>query len=134
MHKLRFYFIEIILSFVVIAGVMSCSDLSREQRRVRKAAEKCYEYLKNEKYDKFVDEIAYADSMSEDYREQMVDLLRDYAASETQRHGKLSDVKVTGDTIIGNQAHVYLQVVYADSTSEEIGLPMVKVGKKWKMQ
>lgn len=116
---------------VVLVG---CSGLSRDDRRVRRAAEKCYEYLQKGKYEKFVGEIAYADSMSEDYREQMVDLLRDYAASETQRHGKLSDVKVTGDTIIGNQAHVYLQVVYADSTSEEIGLPMVKVGKKWKMQ
>ena len=116
-------------------AICSCSsDLSREQRRVRRAAERCYEYLQKGKYEKFVGQIAYADSMSDDYRTQMVDLIKEYAAAEEQRHGKLKDVCVTGDTIIGEQAHVYLQVTYADSTSEEIGVPMVKVGKKWKMQ
>lgn len=115
--------------------IVACSGrLSREQRRVRRAAENCYEYLQKGKYEKFVGQIAYADSMPEDYRAQMVDLIKEYAAMETARHGKLTEVTATGDTIIGEQAHVYLQITYADSTSEEIGVPMVKVGKKWKMQ
>ena len=130
----RFY----ILRFTIVVSLMmmaACSGgISREQRRVRNAAERCYEYLQEEKYEKFVGQIAYADSMSEDYRAQMVDLIKEFAATEKQRHGKLTDIRVTGDTIIGEQAHVYLQVSYADSTSEEIGVPMVKVGKKWKMQ
>lgn len=116
---------------VVLVG---CSGPSRDDRRVRRAAEKCYEYLQKGKYEKFVGEIAYVDSMSEDYRRQMVDLIKEHAATEAARHGKLVEVEATGDTIIGEQAHVYLQIIYADSTSEEIGVPMVKVGKKWKMQ
>lgn len=110
------------------------SDLSREQRSVRKAAEKCYEYLQDGKYDKFVGEIAYADSMSEDYRSQMVDLIKEFAASEKLRHGKLMKVEAIGEDIKDSLAQVYLQISYADSTSEEVGVPMVKIGKRWKMQ
>ena len=114
---------------------LACSGgLSREQRRVRGAAERCYGYLQNGKYEKFVGQIAYADSMSEDYRAQMVDLIKEFSYAEEKRHGRIVALAATGDTIIGEQAHVYLQVSYADSTSEEIGVPMVKVGKKWMMQ
>ena len=112
--------------------MMACSG--DDHSRVRRAAEQCYECLQDGQYEKFVGQIAYADSMSDNYRAQMVDLVKEFAAAEQQRHGKLQMVRITGDTIIGEQAHVYLQVTYADSTSEEVGLPMVKVGKKWLMQ
>lgn len=121
-------------TIVMLTVVVACSKLTREQRRVRRAAEKSYAYLQEGKYERFVGALAYADSMSDDYRAQMVDLVKAFAAKEEKLHGKLLSATVTGDTIIGEQAHVYLQVTYADSTSEEIGLPMVKVGKKWKMQ
>jgi len=125
------------MTFVAVMLLLfaACSsDLSKEQRRVRKAAEKCYEYLQDGKYEKFVGEIAYADSMSEDYRSQMVDLIKDYAASEELRHGKLMKVEAIGEDIQDSLAQVYLQISYADSTSEEVGVPMVKIGKRWKMQ
>jgi len=122
-------------SFIILfalAMMMACSG--DDHSRVRKAAEKCYKYLQKGKYDKFVDEIAYADAMSDDYRSQMVDLIKDYAASQELQHGKIIDVEATNDTIMDVQAHVYLQIQFADSTSEEVGVPMVKVGKHWKMQ
>ena len=93
-----------------------------------------YEYLQKGKFEKFVSEIAYADSMSDDYRAQMVDLVKEFAASQEMQHGKLVSVEATNDTIIDAMAHVFLQLSYADSTSEEVGVPMVKVGKPWKMQ
>ncbi|MCR4994087.1 MAG: DUF4878 domain-containing protein [Bacteroidales bacterium] len=72
--------------------------------------------------------------MSDDYRAQMIDLVHEFSATEEMCHGKLINVEAVGDTIIGTTAQVYLQIQYADSTSEEIGLPMVKVDGKWKMQ
>ncbi|MBR0272630.1 MAG: DUF4878 domain-containing protein [Bacteroidaceae bacterium] len=105
-----------------------------DHSRARRAAEKSYEYLQKGKYEKFVGEIAYADSMSDDYRAQMVDLVHEYAATLQQHHGAFTGITAVNDTIVGEQAHVYLQITFADSTSEEIGVPMVKVGKKWKMQ
>lgn len=123
---------------IVVLGIFlfaSCSSgLSREQRRVRKAAVKCYEMLQDGKYDKFVGQIAYADSMSEDYRSQMIDLVHEYAASLKEKHGKITQIHATNDVIQDNQAHVFLQLGFTDSTVEEIGVPMVKVGRKWRMQ
>lgn len=122
------------LTAMLLALVVACSDLSREQRRLRHAAERDYELLMKGKYEKFVHEIAYSDSMSEDYRAQMTDLLLEHASTLEQQHGRMTTVKAVNDIISDDQAHVFLQVCFADSTCEEIGLPMVKVGKKWKMQ
>ncbi len=101
---------------------------------MRKAALRSYKYLQKGKYEKFVGEIAYADAMSDDYRAQMVDLIKDYAASQELQHGKIIEVEATGDTIMDAQAHVFLQILFADSTSEAVGVPMVKVDDDWKMQ
>ncbi len=119
---------------VFLLQFMSISCTRSDSERVRLAAEKDYEYLKEGRYEDFVSEIAYADSMSEDYRAQMVDLVQEYAETLNRQHGGFSAIAATNDTIIGDQAHVFLQVTFADSTSEEVGLPMVRVDKEWKMQ
>jgi len=121
-----------LILLLALALMTACSG--DDHSRARRAAEKAYEYLQKGKYEKFVNEIAYADSMSEDYRAQMVDLIHEYAVAVQQRHGAFTDITAIGDTIIGEQAHVYLQITFTDSTSEEVGVPMVKVGKHWKMQ
>ncbi len=119
---------------VTLMALIVTASCSTDQARLRRAAEKDYGYLQKGKYEKFVGEIAYADSMSEDYRAQMVDLVHEYAAALQQRHGAFTDIEAIGDTIDGDQAHVYLLLTFADSTSEEVGVPMVRVGEKWKMQ
>ena len=121
----------VFVTFVALIVTASCST---DRERLHRAAEKAYEYLQKGKYEKFVSEIAYADSMSEDYRAQMVDLVHEYTETLKRQHGDMTSVTTVGDTIIGEQAHVYLQITFTDSTSEEVGVPMVKVGKKWKMQ
>lgn len=121
-------------SFIVLMAMMVLACAGDDHSRVRKAAVRSYEYLQKGKFEKFVSEIAYADSMSDDYRAQMVDLVKEFAASQEMQHGKLVSVEATNDTIIDAMAHVFLQLSYADSTSEEVGVPMVKVGKHWKMQ
>ena len=123
-----------LLPLMVLSIVAACSGLSREQRHLRHAAERDYELLMKGKYEKFVREIAYSDSMSDDYRAQMTDLVREHASALDQQHGRMTTVRAVNDIISDDQAHVFLQVGFADSTCEEIGLPMVKVGKKWKMQ
>ncbi len=127
-----FYLLSLTLIAILAMMTTACSD--DDHSRVREEAKRCYEYLQEGKYEKFVGQIAYADSMSEDYRSQMIDVIAEYDATMKQQHGQLVEISVTGDTIIGEQAHVYLQLSYADSTSEEVGVPMVKVEKKWMMQ
>ena len=121
-------------SFIILFLLLLTACSGDDHIRVRRAAEKDYEYLRKGKYEKYVAEIAYADSMSEDYRAQMVDLIHEYAEQLHRQHGGMTDIAAMNDTILGDLAHVYLQITFTDSTSEEVGVPMVKVGKKWKMQ
>lgn len=122
--------------FLLVLAVSSCYNdgLTSEQRAVRKAAERDYALLIDGKYDAFVGQIAYADQMAKEYRAQMADLVHEHAASLARQHGKLVSAKAVGDTISNGQAQVFLQLVFKDETTEEVGLPMVKVEDDWLMQ
>ena len=117
-------------------AIVGCrrDGLSREQRRARSAARHCYELLMKGRYAKFVGEMADAEYFSEDYRRQMEELVHEYHATTLARHRGLVSVVAVGDTLMGHQAHIYLQLTFADSTSEEVGVPMVLVDDKWKMR
>ena len=121
---------------VLTLMLASCSadGLTREQRAVRKAAERDYALLIKGDYNEFIGQIAYADQMSKEYRAQMVDLVHEHAASLSRQHGGLISTKAVGDTVANGQAHVFLQLSFKDETSEEVGLPMVKVEDEWLMQ
>lgn len=108
--------------------------LSRDQRKARRAAERCYKYLRQGKYDRFVGQIAYADQMSPEYLQQMQDLIHESAHRSEAAHGPMLSAEAVGDTLMGDLAHIYLQVTYTDSTSEEIGVPMVCINGDWVMQ
>ena len=122
------------MAMVLMLASCHSDGLSREQRAVRKAAERDYELLIDGKYDAFIAEIAYANQMSQEYRAQMTDLVHEHAASLSRQHGGLVSAQAVGDTIANGQAHVFLQLAFKDETVEEVGLPMVKVEDEWKMQ
>lgn len=136
MHKKLSLSLQIMLACMAMALCMACHNgrLSREERRVRKAAERCYASLAKGRAEKFVKRIAYADSMSEGYRQEMIDLVSEHVHNLKQQHGELQSVKAVGQVVEDEQAQVFLQLSFADSTCEEVGVPMVKVGGKWLMQ
>jgi hypothetical protein len=72
--------------------------------------------------------------MSPEYRSQMQDLIHEAAERDRRAHGDLISAEAIGDTIQDEHAHIYLQLTYADSTSEEVGLPMICIDGDWKMQ
>jgi len=121
---------------LIVLILPSCHNdgLNRQQRRARRAAERCYEYLQDKKFNRFVGEIAYAEQMSPEYRQQMEDLIEENTIRNIEEHGKLLSAEAVGDSITGDLAHIYLQLTYADSTSEEVGLPMICIEGDWKMQ
>lgn len=124
-----------IFLLAVLFGVsvwVSCGD--GEGEKADQAALTYYNHLIEGRYAEYVSAIAYSDSMTESYRNQMVDLTAQYAAREKELRGGLVAVCVLGDTIAGDVANVFLEVTFGDSTREEIALPMVKCGGVWKMQ
>lgn len=113
-----------------------CHDdgLSREQRAVRQSAERCYSYLVKGKYDAFVDELSGSEHWPASYRRQMADLMKEHMATLTSSHGALQKVEAVGDNLTGDHAQVFLQLTFADNTSEEIGIPMCRVDGNWRME
>ena len=125
------YIIHVILVlFLVIIGA-SCS---RWKSDADSAAEKYYVFLMEEQCDKFVEGIAYCDSMPQGYKEQMCDLVSQYIEREKKAHGGFVAARAVESQEDGDFARVFLEVVFSDSTKENIVLPMVKCGSVWKMQ
>lgn len=136
MHKTSSHLLTLILAAAVALSATAChaDGLTREERRARKAAVKYYEWLQRGRTEKFVSHIAYADAMSDGYRGEMNDLMAEHLEKLRELHGGLSGVKAVGQVVEDDQAQVFLQLSFADSTSEEVGLPMVKVDGEWLMQ
>jgi hypothetical protein len=83
----------------------------------------------------FVEGMAGAESFAEDYREQMRNVVAQ-AAKGLERKGGVVRVEAISDTLYAadSTAYVYLDLVFADSVHEQVGVPMVFVGGYWKMK
>ena len=112
---------------------MACSHKD-DGEQARRAAMSYYECLIDGRYEEYVNGIAYSDSMTGVYRSQMVDLVAQFAAREEKERGGIISVQALGDTVSGDVASVFLEVLFGDSTHEEVTMPMVKCGGEWKMQ
>ena len=111
---------------------VSCAKDDRGE--AARAAEACYRHLIEGRYEQYVGCIAYSDSMTDVYRSQMVDLVAQFAAREKKAHGGVIAAQALRDTVSGDVASVFLEVLFGDSTREEVVVPMVKCGGEWKMQ
>ncbi|MDE7378260.1 MAG: hypothetical protein K2N13_04780 [Paraprevotella sp.] len=126
-------FLYLFLSVLLTGSIIGCRRAT-ESDRLRSAAVDYYGHFIAGEYAQCVDAIVYRDSMTDEYRSQLIDLLAQYAEREKCRTGGLVAVRVLSDTIMEEVGHVFLEAVYADSTSEEIVLPMVRSGEGWKIQ
>lgn len=125
----------IIRFLAFLPGILLWASCGKEGKsEISQAAEAYYGNLIEGKYEDYVGAIAYSDSMTESYRSQMVDLIAQYAAREREARGGLVSAKAIGDTVAGDVGSVFMEVLFGDSTREEIALPMVRCGDVWKMQ
>lgn len=120
---------------VAALGLLLCMSCRKDGKsEISRAAETYYGYLIEGKYADYVGAIAYSDSMTDEYRSQMVDLVAQYAAREREARGGLVAAKALDDTVSGDVGSVFIEVLFGDSTREEVSLPMVRCGEVWKMQ
>lgn len=95
-----------------------------------------YENLLHGRYDVFVDGFYRPDSIPGSYRSQLIDNARMYVAQMNDDHHGLARVdliRATADTA-RNEGRAFLLLCFADSTREEIVVPMVRVEKLWMMR
>lgn len=95
-----------------------------------------YENLLHGRYDVFVDGFYRPDSIPSSYRSQLIDNARMYVAQMNDDHHGLARIDLihaTADTA-RNVGRAFLLLCFADSTREEVVVPMVRIENLWMMR
>jgi hypothetical protein len=100
------------------------------------AAQGYYRHLVAGEYEQFLEGRVGADSLPDDYREQLLAGYRQFMAQQQRDHQGIRDVHVTSattDTVAGH-TNVMLVLSFGDSIDEEIVVPMVERNGSWRMK
>ena len=101
-----------------------------------KAAVDCYEALLDGDYVTFLEGRAGMDSIPDSFREQLLVSYKQFMHLQQEAHQGIKSIepmRALPDSSL-NLIQVFLLVSYADSTHEEIVVPMVEHDGEWKMK
>lgn len=133
--KHRYSVCLIVLAAMLLIACGGKSD-DNPSEMVGRTAKLYYDNLLHGRYDVFVDGFYRPDSIPGSYRSQLIDNARMYVAQMNDDHHGLYRVdliRATADTA-RNEGRAFLLLCFADSTREEIVVPMVRVEKLWMMR
>ena len=127
---------------VLVAALAACGSATKEEL-ASLAAKGYYDHLIHGEYEQFYegmdqrtlpDGTALSDEAA--YRSQMLDNLRQFMARQTQEHRGVLEVRVSNATTdtVQQLTNVFLVLCFADSTNEEIVVPMVERHGAWRMK
>ena len=127
---------------VLLAVLMACGSATKEEL-ASLAAKGYYDHLIHGEYEQFyegMDQRTLSDgtTLSDEavYRSQMLDNLRQFMARQAQEHRGVLEVRVSNATTdtVQQLTNVFLVLCFADSTNEEIVVPMVERQGTWRMK
>ena len=127
---------------VLLAVLAACGSATKEEL-ASLAAKGYYDHLIHGEYEQFyegMDQRTLPDgtTLSDEaaYRSQMLDNLRQFMARQTQEHRGVLEVRVSNATTdtVQQLTNVFLVLCFADSTNEEIVVPMVERQGTWRMK
>ena len=127
---------------VLLAVLAACGNATKEEL-AGLAAKGYYDHLIHGEYEQFyegLDQRTQPDgtALSDDdaYRSQMLDNLRQFMAHQEQAHRGVLEVRVSNATTdtVQQLTNVFLVLCFADSTNEEIVVPMVERNGAWRMK
>ena len=124
-----------LMGLIGLMGLMGCREASREEK-AKEAAQEYYDALLQGDYQAFLDGRAHMDSIPVSFREQLLTAYKQFMRQQEEAHqGVLSFVptRVEDDSLL-QVMQVFMVVNYADSTHEEIVVPMVEHQGKWMMK
>ena len=118
----------------IVFFITGCSDKKTPDDACQ-AAETYYGYLIRGDVDAYMRGLHEYDSLSDEYRSQLRDMFLQYLEHERQLRGGLTEAHALRDTLIDSlSAHVFVEVVFGDSTREEVSLPLVRTVDGWRMK
>ena len=115
--------------------LLACSKGTPEEQAM-KAALECYEALLDGDYATFLEGRAGMDSIPDSFREQLLVTYKQFMHQQQKAHQGIKafePLRALPDSSL-NLMQVFLLVSYADSTHEEIVVPMVERDGEWKMK
>ena len=124
-----------LLGCLGLLGIINCSSPTPEELAAL-AAEGYYRHLMAGEYEQFLEGRAGADSIPDDYREQLLAGYRQFMAQQERAHRGIRDVRVSSaksDSLTG-YTNVMLILCFGDSIDEEIVVPMVEYNGFWRMK
>ena len=130
-----------IIYLIALLGCLSFSacDKSEEpdvSREAAIAAKGYYDLLLEEKYDSFVRGYHQPCQLPQKYHQQLLLNAQMFVEQQQEEHKgivRLNILNATADTT-HHVAEVFLQMVYGDSTKEQVLVPMVQEKGIWKMR
>ena len=131
--------LEMLAMLVLLA---SCGSATKEEL-ASLAAKGYYDHLIHGEYEQFYEGLDHrtlsdGTTLSTDsaYRSQMLDNLRQFMAQQEQAHRGVLEVRVSNATTDSVQqlTNVFLVLCFADSTNEEVVVPMVERHGAWRMK
>ena len=127
---------------VLLAVLAACGNATKEEL-AGLAAKGYYDHLIHGEYEQFYEGLDHrtlldGTTLSTDsaYRSQMLDNLRQFMAQQEQAHRGVLEVRVSNaatDTV-QQLTNVFLVLCFADSTNEEVVVPMVERNGAWRMK
>lgn len=127
-----------LLALCLLCMLASCAcqeEPSRESQALQ-AAQGYYEQLLAGHYEAFLSGKVGGDSLPPSYRAQMLQVYQQFIREQRDNHGgicRISAARAQTDSTL-HLTHAFLLLHFADSTQEEISVPMVEVAGKWKMK
>ena len=113
--------------------LLACSGGQLSHKAAQKAATKYYTMLIKGNYKGFVSGLAESEDMPESYRQEMVDLMKQFMSEGEMPN--LRKVTALSDSLgEDSTAYVMLQLQYNDSTFEQIEMPLILKEDGWRMQ
>ena len=129
-------------SLLAVGCWVSCSEKLSPEQAAAEAALSYYQRLVDGYPDGMVAAKADADSLPDELRQQLVKAYRQYVADMQHQHGGLKSVSISSnvgkcDTLTAQTSplvYAFLLLTFADSTQEEICVPMVERDGDWLMR
>lgn len=127
---------------VLVAALAACGSATKEEL-ASLAAKGYYDHLIHGEYEQFYEgldhrKLSDGTTLSTDsaYRSQMLDNLRQFMARQAQEHRGVLEVRVSNATTdtVQQLTNVFLVLCFADSTNEEVVVPMVERHGAWRMK
>lgn len=115
--------------------VFGCSNTSPEEL-ASLAAKGYYDHLLNGEYDHFLEGKIGADSIPNDYRDQLLIAYKQFVSLQEKDHHGIREIRISNvktDTL-QKYTNVFLILCFGDSTNEEIVVPMVEHNGSWRMK